>query len=136
MVTQPNWGSPTEEEWYEGLEPANKLDYLRSKLAERQAYSKALSAKATKTDYDRIDDIDNECREIEEKLKALEASITGMADDSLNTLKASRDALQQRADQHGTMTGDTTEQDYEALAGEIADLDDKIADLEGKPCSN
>lgn len=134
-TTASDWGSPSEEEWYEGLEPANKLEYLRSKLAERQAYSKELSAKATKADYDRIDDIDNECRDLEEKLKALEASITGMADDSLNTLKASRDALQQRADQHGTMTGDTTEQDYEALAGEIADLDDKISDLEGTPCS-
>lgn len=135
-IDVPDWGSPTEEEWYEGLEPANKLEYLRSKLAERQAYSKQLTATATKADYDRIDDIDNECNEIEAKIKALEESITGMVDDSLNTLKASRDALQQRADQHGTMTGDTTEQDYEALSGEIADLNDKIADLEGKPCSN
>lgn len=125
-IDVPDWGNPTEEEWYEGLEPANKLEYLRSKLAERQAYSKQLTATATKADYDRIDDIDNECNEIEAKIKEL----------NLADLKRQRDALQGQADQHGTMTGDTTEQDYEALAGEIADLDDKIADLEGKPCSN
>jgi hypothetical protein len=53
----------------------------------------------------------------------------------LPLLRHQREQLQLLADQHGTMTGDTTEQDYEALAGEIADLDDKIADLEGKPCS-
>lgn len=125
-IDVPDWGSPTEEEWYEGLEPANKLEYLRSKLAERQAYSKELTAKATKADYDRIDDIDAECSDIEAKIKAL----------TLADLKRQRDALQGQADQHGTMTGDTTEQDYEALAGEIADLDDKIANLEGEPCSN
>lgn len=54
----------------------------------------------------------------------------------LPLLRHQRDQLQILADQHGTMTGDTTEQDYEALSDEIADLDDKIADLEGKPCSN
>lgn len=52
----------------------------------------------------------------------------------LPLLRHQRGQLQILADQHGTMTGDTTEQDYEALSDEIADLDDKIADLEGKPC--
>lgn len=61
---------------------------------------------------------------------------TVLTEADLPSLRHQRDQLQILADQHGTMTGDTTEQDYEALAGEIADLDDKIADLEGKPCSN
>jgi len=67
-----DWASPTEEEWYESLDPENKLEYLRQKLAELQAASKTLSAKATKADYDRIDDIDSECRHIEAKIKELE----------------------------------------------------------------
>ena len=58
---------------------------------------------------------------------------TVLTEDDLPSLRHQRDQLQILADQHGTMTGDTTEQDYEALAGEIADLDDKIANLEGQP---
>ena len=61
---------------------------------------------------------------------------TVLTEADLPSLRHQRDQLQILADQHGTMTGDTTEQDYEALAGEIADLDDKIANLEGEPCSN
>lgn len=59
--------------------------------------------------------------ELEMKIKYLKGKLEGMRD---------------RAAQHGTMTGDTTEQDYEALAGDITDLEDQIADLEGEPCSN
>lgn len=54
----------------------------------------------------------------------------------LPSLRHQRDQLQILADQHGTMTGDTTEQDYEALTDEIADLDCMIQALERKPCSN
>lgn len=54
----------------------------------------------------------------------------------LPSLRHQRDQLQILADQHGTMTGDTTEQDYEVLTEEIADLDCMIQALEGKPCSN
>lgn len=54
----------------------------------------------------------------------------------LPCLRHQRDQLQILADQHGTMTGDTTEQGYEALSCEIADLDCMIQALERKPCSN
>lgn len=52
----------------------------------------------------------------------------------LPLLRHQRDQLQLLADQHGTMTGDTTEQDYEALTEEIEELDQHIENLEGKPC--
>lgn len=136
---QPDWGSPTEEEWYEGLEPANKLEYLRSKLAERQAYSKQLTVTATKADYDRIDDIDRECREIEEKLKAPVGDLLhhdgALTESDLPSLRHQREQLQLQIDQHSTMTGDTTEQEYEILTEELADIDKQIHDLENPPCS-
>lgn len=52
----------------------------------------------------------------------------------LPLLRHQRDQLQLLADQHGTMTGDTTEQDYEVLTEEIEELDQHIANLECKPC--
>lgn len=52
----------------------------------------------------------------------------------LPLLRHQRDQLQLLADQHGTMTGDTTEQDYEVLTEEIEELDQHIENLEGKPC--
>lgn len=136
MVTQPDWGSPTEEEWYEGLEHSNKIEYLQSKLTERQAYSKELSAKATKADYDRIDDIDSECRDIEAKLKALMGDARLLTEADLPSLRHQREQLQLQIDQHGTMTGDTTERDYEDASEQIAELDSMIQALERKPCSN
>ena len=51
-------------------------------------------------------------------------------------LRERRSHLQERADQHGTMTGDTSEGEYGEICEEIDDLTNKIADLEGKPCSN
>ncbi len=53
---------------------------------------------------------------------------------ALPLLRHQRDQLQLLADQHGTMTGDTTEQDYEVLTEEIEELDQHIANLECKPC--
>lgn len=135
MITQPDWGSPTEEEWYEGLEPVNKMAYLVSKRAQLVTDSKHLSAKATKADYDRIDDMDRECRDIEAKIKAL-TEPRELTEADLPRLRHRRDQLQLQIDQHGTMTGDTTEQDYEALTEEVDELDQHIENLEGKPCSN
>lgn len=54
----------------------------------------------------------------------------------INALKARLDALKEQEAQHGTMTGDTTERDYEDLAYNICDLEQQIAELEGKPCSS
>lgn len=53
----------------------------------------------------------------------------------LQSLWERRRPLQEQADQHGTMTGDTTEQDYEDLTEELADIDKQIHDLENPPCS-
>lgn len=69
-----DWGSPTEEEWYEGLEPANKLAYLTGKREQLTTDSKELTKRATKADYDRIDDMDSEIRDIDAKIKELEAA--------------------------------------------------------------
>lgn len=53
----------------------------------------------------------------------------------LETLWERRSYLQERTDQHSTMTGDTTEQEYETLTEELADIDKQIHDLENPPCS-
>jgi hypothetical protein len=50
-------------------------------------------------------------------------------------LRERRGQLQERADQHGTMTGDTTEGEYGEICEEIDDLTQKIHDLENPPCS-
>lgn len=54
---------------------------------------------------------------------------------TLEKLWERRSHLQGRADQHGTMTGDTSEQEYETLTEELADIDKQIHDLENPPCS-
>lgn len=51
-------------------------------------------------------------------------------------LRERRSQLQERADQHGTMTGDTGEGEYGEICEEIDDLTQKIDEMEGKPCSN
>lgn len=125
-TTASDWGSPTEEEWYEGLEPENKLEYLTSKLEQLVKDSRELTKRATKADYDRIDDMDSDIRDIEAKIKAL----------TLDGLKLRLDALNDQAAQHGTMTGDLTDDQYEDLSYNICSLEKEIADLEGKPCSS
>lgn len=54
---------------------------------------------------------------------------------TLEKLWERRNYLQERTDQHSTMTGDTTEQEYETLTEELADIDKQIHDLENPPCS-
>lgn len=61
--------------------------------------------------------------------KAIELAETPVSE-MLASLKARLDALNDVAAQHGTMTGDTTEQDYEDLAYNICDLEMQIAELE------
>lgn len=51
-------------------------------------------------------------------------------------LRERRSHLQERADQHGTMTGDTSEGEYGEVCEQIDELNDQIETLEGKPCSN
>lgn len=53
----------------------------------------------------------------------------------LDTLHERRSRLQERADQHGTMTGDTSEGEYSEICEEIDDLNEQIHDLENPPCS-
>lgn len=53
---------------------------------------------------------------------------------TLEKLWERRSYLQERTDQHSTMTGDTTEQEYETLTEELADIDKQIHDLENPPC--
>lgn len=60
---------------------------------------------------------------------------TVLTEADLPSLRHQRDQLQLQIDQHGTMTGDTTNQDYEDLTGELAELDNKIYELENPPCS-
>lgn len=54
---------------------------------------------------------------------------------SVESLRERRSHLQERADQHGTMTGDTTEGDYSEICEEIDDLNEQINELENPPCS-
>lgn len=72
MVTQPDWGSPTEEEWYESLDLPGKLAHLVHKRAQLVNDSRELTKCATKADYDRIDDMDSEVRDIDAKIAELE----------------------------------------------------------------
>lgn len=51
----------------------------------------------------------------------------------LEQLKKRRDELQDRYNQHGTMTGDTTEQDIDDLATDIAEIEEQITALEANP---
>lgn len=53
----------------------------------------------------------------------------------LPRLRQRRDEVQSRMDQHGTMTGDTSDQGYESLSDEIDELNQHIANLEDSPCS-
>lgn len=53
----------------------------------------------------------------------------------LPRLRQRRDEVQSRMDQHGTMTGDTSDQDYESLSDELDELNQHIANLEDSPCS-
>lgn len=112
---------PTEEEWYESLSVKAKLDYLEAQITGLSEDSKQLSARATKADYDRIDDMDAQVSNLQQQRREL--------------LWERRTYLQERTDQHSTMTGDTTEQEYETLTEELADIDKQIHDLENPPCS-
>ncbi len=53
----------------------------------------------------------------------------------LPRLRQRRDEVQSRMDQHGTMTGDTSDQGYESLSDELDELNQHIANLEDSPCS-
>jgi len=68
--------------------------------------------------------------------KAIELPETKVGEMMAEQLRERRSHLQERADQHGTMTGDTGEGEYDEICEEIDDLTQKIADLEGTPCSN
>lgn len=54
----------------------------------------------------------------------------------LPSLRHQREQLQLQIDQHGTMTGDTTDRDYEEATEQLAELDNMIQALERKPCAN
>lgn len=56
--------------------------------------------------------------------------------EDLPALRKKLDDLNHQAAQHGTMTGDLTETQYEDLSYKICSLEKEIADLEGTPCSN
>ena len=82
-------------------------------------------------------DIDHEGNNIETTCpacisKAVELAETPVSEMGvvLEGLKLRLSTLNNVAAQHGTMTGDTTEQDYEDLAYNICDLEMQIAELE------
>lgn len=60
---------------------------------------------------------------------------TELTEADLPRLRQRRDEVQIRMDQHGTMTGDTSEQGYESLSDELDELNQHIANLEDSPCS-
>lgn len=59
-----------------------------------------------------------------------------LTEEDLPSLRHQREQLQLQIDQHGTMTGDTTDRDYEEATEQLAELDNMIKALERKPCSN
>lgn len=66
--------------------------------------------------------------------KAIEVPETKVGVLMAEQLRERRSHLQERADQHGTMTGDTSEDEYGEICEEIDDLTQKIEELEATPC--
>lgn len=74
-----------------------------------------------------------------EELNELDAQLAVIDDqiaqvhraEKLVTMRARLDALTEQREQHGTMTGDTAEQDFEEICDNIATLECEIAELEG-----
>lgn len=86
-------------------------------------------------------DIDHEGNTVEDHCpactpRAIQVTETTVGDMMAEQLRERRSHLQERADQHGTMTGDTGEGEYGEICEEIDDLTQKINELEGTPCSN
>lgn len=117
--------SPTEDEWFETLTKEAKLEHLVQKRDQTVQSLQLLRTTATKADYDRIDGMEDELTMLNEFIDELQ----GPAPD-LQLLKDRLEALHEIADQHGTMTGDTNERDYEELRENIDSLEKEIADME------
>lgn len=75
----------------------------------------------------------DELNELDAKLAVIDDQIAQVhRAETLATMKARIEALVDQREQHGTMTGDTTEHDFEEICDNIAMLECEIAEMEAR----